>query len=148
MKPRHLPACALSLLIAFGTPAFGASALSSNTVNVVLGEWYIYLDRQEVDAGPVTFHIINNGKEPHEMVIVRTDLSHDALPTRHGMVSETEAGDLIGEVEEFPPEKIRTAIFTLEPGRYVLFCNITEEEENGEIESHYREGMHVSFTVR
>ena len=34
----------------------------------------------------------------------------------------------------------------LEAGSYVLLCNIVEEED-GETESHYAEGMHTSFTV-
>jgi hypothetical protein len=29
----------------------------------------------------------------------------------------------------------------------VLFCNIVEKEETGEIESHFEMGMHTEFTV-
>jgi hypothetical protein len=35
----------------------------------------------------------------------------------------------------------------LEAGSYVLFCNITEEEDTGEVESHFAEGMHSDFEV-
>jgi hypothetical protein len=28
-----------------------------------------------------------------------------------------------------------------------LLCNIVEEEEDGEVESHFAEGMHTTFTV-
>jgi hypothetical protein len=34
----------------------------------------------------------------------------------------------------------------LEPGSYLLLCNIVEEED-GESESHFAEGMHATFTV-
>lgn len=34
----------------------------------------------------------------------------------------------------------------LEPGTYVLLCNLVEEE-TGEVESHLAEGMHATFTV-
>jgi hypothetical protein len=34
----------------------------------------------------------------------------------------------------------------LTPGKYVLLCDIVTRE-GGEVESHYREGMHTSFLV-
>jgi hypothetical protein len=36
--------------------------------------------------------------------------------------------------------------FDLEPGDYVLFCNLVHEEE-GEIENHFQLGMRTEFTV-
>jgi hypothetical protein len=35
----------------------------------------------------------------------------------------------------------------LEAGTYLLLCNVVEEEESGEVESHFKEGMHATFTV-
>jgi hypothetical protein len=35
----------------------------------------------------------------------------------------------------------------LEAGTYVLLCNLVEEEDTGEVESHFAEGMHAMFTV-
>jgi hypothetical protein len=35
----------------------------------------------------------------------------------------------------------------LEAGTYLLLCNVVEEEETGEVESHFAEGMHTTFTV-
>jgi hypothetical protein len=37
-------------------------------------------------------------------------------------------------------------LLDLEPGSYVLICNIAEGEE-GELESHYEEGMRTAFIV-
>ncbi len=34
-----------------------------------------------------------------------------------------------------------------ESGSYVLFCNVTEPEDGGEVLSHFAEGMATTFTV-
>lgn len=140
LRTQLLPALGLLLL------PFCAGA--AEIVNATLDEWSIQLDKTEVKAGEVTFRATNVGKENHELVILRTSRSHDQLPVDTGLVREESAGKLIGEIEEFPPGESHEASFTLEPGEYVLFCNIVEEEDNGELESHYGEGMHVAFTVR
>lgn len=116
-------------------------------VKVVLKEWRIDLGKQGAKAGPVTFRVNNLGDEDHELVIIKTDLHHKALPVSHGKVIETEAGELIGEIEEFPSSEVREATFMLSPGNYALFCNMVEKEEDGRLESHYQEGMRVPFTV-
>lgn len=43
------------------------------------------------------------------------------------------------------PAVPQTLTIDLAAGRYVLICNIVEKDD--EIESHYQEGMRVSFTV-
>jgi len=121
-------------------------SMSDNVVNITLKEWRIKSDQKHVKAGPVMFKVNNIGKEKHELVIVKTDLAVDKLPMRDGKVIEDEAGEVIGEVEEFPPNTIQEATFELTPGRYVLFCNIAEME-HGEIESHYSEGMRIVIKV-
>lgn len=131
----------LSLLLPF-------CAGAGEIVQVKLDEWSVQIDRTEVPAGEVTFRATNVGREKHELVILRSSRSHDQLPVEHGLVSEESAGKLIGEIEEFAPGETHEATFTLEPGEYVLFCNIVEEEEDGELESHYGEGMHIAFRVR
>lgn len=132
-------------LLALLLPLGGAAG---ELVQVTLDEWSVQIDRSEVPAGEVTFRATNVGKENHELVILRSSRGHDQLPVEHGLVSEESAGRLIGEIEEFPPGESLEATFTLEPGEYVLFCNIVEEEEDGELESHYGEGMHIAFRVR
>lgn len=115
-------------------------------INLELKEWYIRADVDHIKAGPVTFRATNHGKEEHELVIVKTDMSIDRLPMREGKVDEDGIGDVIGEIEEFSPRKTQEAMFNLEPGRYVLFCNIAEQEHS-KIESHYMEGMRIALTV-
>lgn len=135
-------AAALSTAAVANTRA-GQSAV----VNIELKEWHINSDTDHVKAGTVTFRASNHGKEKHELVIVKTDLPLDKLPMRDGKVNEDEAGEFIGEIEEFSPDSTQEARFDLKPGRYVLFCNIVEREDDGELESHYHEGMRFAFNV-
>lgn len=116
------------------------------TVNVSLIEWSVVPDTTSVAAGSVTFNATNDGAENHELVVIRTDLAPDALPVVEGKVDEDQV-EVIGEIEEFASGTTESATFDLEPGNYVLICNITEVEEDGEIESHYQLGMRTAFEV-
>jgi hypothetical protein len=97
----------------------------------------------------------NDGPEhPHELVVIKTDLAPDALPTTpEGAVEEDGEGiEIIGEIEEFPPSpgETRSATFDLSPSSYVLVCNVTGEEggeHGGGGEVHYKMGMFAAFTV-
>jgi hypothetical protein len=72
-------------------------------------------------------------------------VSFGLLPVRDGKILEDQV-TLIGEIEAFAPKSKASGVFTLQPGRYVLICNIAEEE-GGQIESHYELGMRTTFTV-
>ena len=127
-----------------GTGGDGESAVA-----VTLKEFEILPDTDSVPAGNVTFRAENTGPDdPHELVVVKTDLAPGSLPTSaDGSADEEGAGvELIGEIEEFAVGGTEEATFDLEPGKYVLLCNVVEEED-GEIESHYKNGMYTAFTV-
>lgn len=118
-------------------------------VDVTLQEFSVIPAQDSVSAGNVTFRAENTGPDdPHELVVIKTDLSPEALPTTEegGVDEEGEGIEVIGEIEEFPPGETRSASFDLEAGSYVLICNIVEEED-GELEAHYQLGMRTGFTV-
>jgi uncharacterized cupredoxin-like copper-binding protein len=123
---------------------------ASPVVNVTLQEFEISPQPASVAAGQVTFRATNNGPEDeHEMVVIKTDLAPDALPTNDdGSVNEDGDGiEAIDEIEEFPVGETKELEVDLEPGAYVLICNVVEED-NGQSESHYQEGMRTAFTVQ
>jgi len=124
------------------TPAAGA-------IDVQLLEFEIVPDPESAAAGEVTFNARNIGEEVHELVVIKTDLASEALPTTEdGAVDEAGEGiEVIGEIEEFAAGGEESATFELDAGSYVLICNVTEEEEDGTIENHYAEGMFAPFTV-
>lgn len=118
-------------------------------VDVLLSEFIVEPDPAKAPAGEITFMAKNEGEEEHELVIVKTDLAPDALPTLDdGSFDERGAGvEVIDEIEDIAAGTSDEITVTLEAGKYVLLCNLVEEEESGEVESHYAEGMHAAFTV-
>jgi uncharacterized cupredoxin-like copper-binding protein len=99
-----------------------------------------------VPAGEIYFLVENAGPvDPHEFVVIRTDLAPGALPVEEGKVPEDDI-DLVDEIEPFAPGSSASVTLDLEAGSYVFICNIAEIEE-GELESHYGLGMRVAFTV-
>lgn len=125
------------------TPAEGA------TVNVNLTEFSVSPDPESAPAGSITFNASNIGGEDHELVVIRTDLAPDALPTADdGSVDEAGEGiEVIDEIEEFAPGGEESLTLDLEAGNYVLICNIVETEATGEVSSHYASGMTAAFEV-
>jgi uncharacterized cupredoxin-like copper-binding protein len=135
--------------------AWGAAVLAlvatscggGSTVEVTLQEFAILPAESSIGAGEITFEATNEGPDDnHELVVIRTDLAPDALPTNEdGTVNEDGEGiEVIGEIEEFPPGESQSATFDLEAGAYVFICNVFEEEEG---EAHYEQGMRTAFTV-
>lgn len=120
-----------------------------STVGVTLQEFAVVPAEATASAGSVTFEATNEGpNDPHELVVIKTDLDINALPTKDdGSVDENGEGiELIGEIEEFEVGASESAAFDLEAGSYALICNLVEEEA-GALESHYQEGMRAGFTV-
>jgi uncharacterized cupredoxin-like copper-binding protein len=120
----------------------------SSTVSVELQEFSLNPSEGSAPAGEVTFELNNVGQETHEFVVLKTDLEVLDLPTADdGSVDEEGSGiEVVDEVEDIPAGESEELAVDLEEGRYVLICNIVEEE-GGEPESHYQEGMRTAFTA-
>jgi uncharacterized cupredoxin-like copper-binding protein len=123
-----------------------AKPSDATQVDVTLKEWAIIPSTGTVKAGKIYFLVSNDGPEdPHEFVVVKSDKAANALPLKDHKVPEDDI-DLVDEIEPFSPNSKASITLTLEKGKYLFICNITELE-NGETESHYEEGMRVTFTV-
>jgi uncharacterized cupredoxin-like copper-binding protein len=99
-------------------------------------EQYLTPVPDSVAAGSTTFTLTNVGNREHEMVVLKTDTPFDQLEINsEGKVSED---DSVGEVPETPEGESGSFTVDLEPGAYVLVCNIAD---------HYGQGMRAAFTV-
>lgn len=118
-----------------------SAALAGTTVEVELGEdggeLYVRPSVESVKAGTTTFAVANEGAMPHEFVLLRTDTPADDLPEADGGKVKEE-----GRLAYVPPitPDARTSYVTLdlEPGKYVLLCNVP---------GHYGLGQYAAFTV-
>lgn len=130
------------------SPATAASPSSATTtVKVTLQEWAIGTEVATAPAGAISFAVTNKGPEDvHEFVVIKTDLVLTALPTdTDGAVDEAGGGmEVIGEIEDVAVGTSPELKVTLEPGAYVLICNIYDAAKK---EAHYKQGMRTSFTV-
>lgn len=126
------------------TPAEGAA------VSVNLTEYAVAPDTTAVAPGQVTFTAVNIGGTVHELVVIKTDLSPEALPTADdGSVDEAGEGmELIGEVEDVAAGEEGELAVDLEAGAYVLICNVVQQTDSGDVTAHYTEGMYSAFTVQ
>ncbi|MCA1670950.1 MAG: hypothetical protein LC799_01655 [Actinobacteria bacterium] len=126
----------------------GDPATADRRVTALLDEFTVQPETSSVPAGRIAFMTHNVGAEPHELVIVRAE-NAAALPVKQdGSMAEDQLrpGQLVGEIEEFPAGQDCAGVFELQPGSYVLLCNIVETE-NGMTESHFQEGMFTEFAV-
>ncbi len=94
-----------------------------------------------VPAGAVTFNATNRSSDfTHEMILIKVQDRNQQLPyvTADSKVNEDAAGHL-GEVPELKPGKSGSLSITLDPGTYMLFCNVP---------GHYMAGMWTTITVK
>jgi len=145
-----LATAGLALTAMTGIANAKVAAAKPKTVKVTLSEWLVKPKPKTVKAGKIKFVAKNVGGEEHELVIVKAD-DPAALPTdESGSVVEAQIADseVVGEIEDIESRSSKSKTFRLEPGTYILFCNITEEEESGELESHFKEGMYSTLIVK
>lgn len=145
-RPTRLLAGALAAATLAALAACGGGDGPVSAVDVPLGEWTVTPERSSAPAGQVRFTTTNSGDIAHELVIIRTDLPADGLPTRDDGAVDEAAVEVVGRVPAVAPGDFRRGTFDLEAGRYVLVCNIVDVYEDG-VQSHYDLGMRAEFTV-
>ena len=112
---------------------------NAEVLNVILNEWSLKPERPSARAGDLTFSARNTGSTPHELVIIKTDQAAGQLPVKNGKVEEDEAGETIGEIEQFAAGLTKAGTLNLKAGKYVFICNLA---------GHYQLGMFAPFTVQ
>lgn len=124
--------------VALGAAACGGGAETS--VGTTEKDFAITVDPASAKSGDVTFNITNSGPSTHEFVIFRTDLPPGEMPTKSdGTVDEEGEGvEHIDEKEDITADSTAELTVGLNPGNYVLICNLP---------GHYKLGMHTVFRV-
>ncbi len=108
-------------------------------VAVTLDDYSIEPSATAVPAGDITFSVDNVGATEHEMVVIRTDLDPADIPVENHEANEEAPGMTpMGEVEDVQPGASTELKLTLEPGSYMLLCNIAK---------HFERGMVTEFQV-
>lgn len=91
-----------------------------------------------VRAGKVTFKVSNSGMLPHNLNIVKSDLSIDKLPEKDGKVDLSGLQVLIKTADILEGGEDIKVDATFAPGKYIMFCNVV---------GHYDLGMRKQLTV-
>ena len=133
------------------SPASSPSTASSPTletsakatkIEVTAKEMVFQLSSTTAPAGLVEFVVKNVGKEAHEFVVLKNDLSNKKLPLKGNSLDEDAKGfKNIGEIGEnkLKSGATETLKVNLTPGRYLLVCNLP---------GHFKAGMKAEFTVK
>lgn len=114
-----------------------ADAAEPQEVKVTLHDFGITLDSTALRAGAISFSLENEGPSVHEFVVLASDEDPASFPVENGEVEES-ALDAVDEVEDVAVGATPSLEVDLEPGSYVVICNIT---------GHYAAGMHAGFEV-
>ena len=112
---------------------------AATTIDVSLTEFAVGLSANTAAAGTVTFNLSSDGAMAHNFRVVKTDLDPDALAVDEDtfMVNEADV-DVVASSANLDVGDTEELTVDLEPGSYVLICNIP---------THYDAGMTTAFTV-
>lgn len=119
-------------------PANGATD-GGGSVDLSLAEFSVSPSVDTISAGSVTFNTSNDGAIVHNLRVIRTELDPDALPVDAGaFVVDEDQVEVVASSGTLEAGGTEEVVADLEPGSYVLICNIP---------THYDAGMVVAFTV-
>jgi uncharacterized cupredoxin-like copper-binding protein len=114
-------------------------AASGRHLKIGMGDYFFSPAAATASAGKLSLSTVNRGKLPHELVLAQTNLPAGKLPTLpDGSVNE-EALKSPGEIPDVAVGATKSTNLDLQPGRYVVFCNLP---------GHYAAGQYADLTVK
>ncbi len=120
-------------------PPFAFPSSRGASVGAVEKDFAIALDSATGAPGEITFNVSNTGPSVHEFVVFKTELPEGKLPVKDNIVDEEATGVThIDEVEDVQVGTPQDLTVDLQPGNYVVICNLP---------AHYGLGMHAGFSV-
>lgn len=131
--PVVVGAALMQLLTACG--GGGAGGDDASSVPATLHDGAIELSQATVPAGRVRLMVENQGTMTHEIEVFAGDDTE--IPVSNN-VADTSGMELVDEVEDIAPGLTPTLDLDLEPGDYVVICNLP---------GHYEMGMVTKLTV-
>lgn len=132
---RSLSALVVVLSLLSAACGGGGSGAESTTVSATLHDGAIELSPTTVPAGRVSLQVDNQGTMTHEIEVFAG--AGADLPVSNN-VADTSGMELVDEVEDIAPGLTPTLDLDLQPGRYLVICNLP---------GHYQMGMVTELTV-
>src|SRR5512146_2915695 len=151
MKSRASLVLAGAALAALGAcakkPAPPPAAQTTATVYTVTASDYAFAAADSIPAGLVTIQLVDAGKEPHQVVVIRID-SGKTLADVQTMIATPDI--VIPGWVRFPigvsvivPGDTGNATAVLEPGHYAMVCFVSSPDGK----PHFAQGMMRPFEV-
>jgi uncharacterized cupredoxin-like copper-binding protein len=119
--------------------ACGSAPEAGPKITVTLTDKEIALSQSDVDAGTVTFTIVNKGTTIHSVVLMKSDLSHDNIPADPKDPAKVQETGSIAATGQMAVGASMQLSRKLAAGKYVLVCNEP---------AHYIVGMHTGLVVK
>ncbi len=115
-----------------------AEALAADVnLTVDLKEYSITVSVPTIKAGTVKIGIRNLGTMVHDFDLIRTDLAPDRLPLDTA-AAKAKTDVLVKQMTNIAPGRVTTLSADLQPGHYVIICNVA---------GHYQLGMRIELKV-
>ena len=143
MRTRIIAAGALLLAGVSGCSSSDKGSAADLTIR--MSEWLWEPSASTVKAGDVVIEANNVGGAEHEVIVV-TGADPKAFTTKaDGSIDEEKIDEAakMGEIEHVAASSTKNGTFALDPGTYVIMCNLVDTAGN----AHFAKGMVSTLTV-
>jgi uncharacterized cupredoxin-like copper-binding protein len=132
-----------AVLCAAGVAAIGCDDEEdglTRTIDLSISEYAIDTESSPLPHGDTELKATHVGAEAHDLVVLRTELAPDALPTTADdtVDQEAEGLEVVGTFGEIEPGEVVSLTLDLEAGTYVIICNVP---------THYEQGMRAAIAL-
>ena len=121
-----------------------SAATIEREIRVSLTNWAVEPSPSTISSGRVTFTVLHDEAHAHGSP------GAASLGEVHNLVILRKQADgsfeSVARTRNIPAGASEQMSLTLQPGEYVLECDVVEES-SGQVVSHYQQGMHVAFIV-
>ena len=127
-----------ALLVVLITSACAPDASNAEVVGVELADDHITLDVSSMNSGPISFQATNVSSDLVHEIEVFSGATAGELLAVDDSVANTTGLSLLDEIENVLPGGGATITLDLEPGTYLVVCNLP---------GHYEQGMWAYLEV-